>query len=405
MPKDKPCLYCGGEVRNVRKGEHIIPDAIGGTKTLKCVCTTCNNETLSVLDKELVSKSHLSIVSFEELKKKVGLSWDIDHDLDNMLLEAEPGAGFATMRQWPQIVFCEDGPQLRGDEKEFSELGSDPYQRIFLKHLCKAFSEYQQGQRRHRLIFEQIRKIQAGASYPPRAYAERRVRSFNDRMHFKCRYRDGGGKSFLLEQLKLLKTTTRFSKYDTVLGSPKPGFALSFDAITVIRALTKIGVNLLAEYCTKTEVDRYGFRSTIRFITAGASYVEPRRLLSRCGFVRPDFLSVLKCSPGSHKFRLAYYKIPQRWYLYCAFFGGMCCAKVEFEGVCNEDWTTIDITVPIESSSWSVETSTDNLEIPLRVSWEGLDALLPHLPPPVRQETTFTIQRRSVRDYGKQRST
>ena len=92
-------------------------------------------------------------------------------------------------------------------------------------------------------------------------------------------------------------------------------------------------------------------------------------------------------------------------YLYCAFFGGMCCAKVEFEGVCNEDWTTIDITVPIDSSNWSVETSTDNLEIPLRVRWEALDALLPHLPSPVRQETTFTIQRRSVRDYGKQRST
>jgi hypothetical protein len=43
----RPCIYCGEPIRKLKRGEHVIPEAIGGTRCLKTVCTTCNNEVLS----------------------------------------------------------------------------------------------------------------------------------------------------------------------------------------------------------------------------------------------------------------------------------------------------------------------------------------------------------------------
>src|SRR5438132_1628828 len=62
---DPTCMYCGGSVeKNHGKGEHIIQKAIGGARTLKDrVCTRCNNNELSEVDRELCSLSFLSVVA------------------------------------------------------------------------------------------------------------------------------------------------------------------------------------------------------------------------------------------------------------------------------------------------------------------------------------------------------
>ena len=52
----KMCIYCGGPVKGVRKGEHIVSRALGGTLGLRCVCTGCNTGVLSVLDTELAAR-------------------------------------------------------------------------------------------------------------------------------------------------------------------------------------------------------------------------------------------------------------------------------------------------------------------------------------------------------------
>ena len=44
MSTERLCLYCGNPTGKVRKGEHLIPDAIGGTLATKDVCGKCNNE-------------------------------------------------------------------------------------------------------------------------------------------------------------------------------------------------------------------------------------------------------------------------------------------------------------------------------------------------------------------------
>jgi HNH endonuclease len=67
------CIYCGQEFKNVRRGEHIVPNAIGGTLTVsdvckeKKVCQQCNTGILSDLDNELCRQSFLSVVAATEL--------------------------------------------------------------------------------------------------------------------------------------------------------------------------------------------------------------------------------------------------------------------------------------------------------------------------------------------------
>src|SRR5687768_12587479 len=96
------CIYCGGPLGKVGKGEHIIADIIGGVRTIKEVCRQCNNGVLSDLDRELCSASPLCIIAAEVLGNGIGQAWDVDHDEGNMLLEAMPNWGTQSMTLWPQ---------------------------------------------------------------------------------------------------------------------------------------------------------------------------------------------------------------------------------------------------------------------------------------------------------------
>jgi HNH endonuclease len=87
---NRVCVYCGGAVHKVRKGEHIIPVALGGKRTIsdsckdRTVCNPCNNGPLSQLDTELCSRSPLSIVAARELDAFVWQTWDVDHGGSNV---------------------------------------------------------------------------------------------------------------------------------------------------------------------------------------------------------------------------------------------------------------------------------------------------------------------------------
>jgi hypothetical protein len=82
---------------------------------------------LSQLDKELCSRSFLSIVASQEIDSYLWQAWDIDHDSNNLLLEARPSwAADKTLNSlvcYPQITFEPHGPDIRGDCNEMTQFG------------------------------------------------------------------------------------------------------------------------------------------------------------------------------------------------------------------------------------------------------------------------------------------
>src|SRR4051794_29926242 len=110
------CMYCGAAVEKSHgKGEHIIQKALGGAKPLRDqVCTRCNNNELSEVDRELCSLSYLSIVASQEIEGHLALVWDVDHGSRNLLVEAQPvWASDYVLNQlvaYPQVTFDKHGP-------------------------------------------------------------------------------------------------------------------------------------------------------------------------------------------------------------------------------------------------------------------------------------------------------
>lgn len=87
----RTCIYCGGEALKVRKGEHIVPKAIGGRRTIsdfckgRTICNPCNNGPLSELDEELCHRSPLSVIASQEIDSHIWQVWDVDHRTDNLV--------------------------------------------------------------------------------------------------------------------------------------------------------------------------------------------------------------------------------------------------------------------------------------------------------------------------------
>jgi hypothetical protein len=96
--------------RPVRRGEHIVPEAIGGRWTIhqvcgsKKVCKTCNNGVLSDLDKELCSKSPISVIAADEIGGFIAQTWDVDEAAGNLLMEARPDLKRKSMTLYPQMI-------------------------------------------------------------------------------------------------------------------------------------------------------------------------------------------------------------------------------------------------------------------------------------------------------------
>lgn len=173
----KFCLYCGDAVAKQKRGEHIIPAAIGGEATIRDVCTSCNNGVLSELDRELCSRSPLSLIAAEELKQYLHEAWDVDISAGNLLLEAER-TGDGSMTVLPQMIFGEE-VEVRWDAESILEFGRENFETLFISRLVLAFQAYLSGEKR-RLLFEEIKRDSylAHYQYPPRVFTRTPVAEF-----------------------------------------------------------------------------------------------------------------------------------------------------------------------------------------------------------------------------------
>jgi hypothetical protein len=384
----KACIYCGTLVKEPKKGrgEHIIPEAIGGTLTLNQVsenrvCERCNNGVLSVIDNELCRRSHLSVIASQEIDAHLWQVWDVDHSAGNLLVEARPrwqDRLLASLVCYPQITFERDGPKIRGDMEDMQSIGSENFDHVLIKAAKGAFQRFCRDEK-NGLYFEQIHTQIAteGYRYPPRAFTKHPIRTIAraiDKHPFTIRYLTERDKRFALHGFSTLGGKA-FNRRSQVMGSRMPAMSVYFDPGVTLRALMKIGVNLLAAYCKKTPISTETFPKVIRLIR-GDIHPTPVDVASN-GFVRADGLEDIKGPPGTHTFRLVF--VDGEWFVYSSFFGGRIGAFVHFPGPNKEDWNSAEIAAPIGSKAWPFKESRLITPMRVRIEWTDSAKICPSL--------------------------
>lgn len=378
--KPKSCIYCGGSLDGVQRGEHIVQKAIGGTLTLDTVCNDCNGS-FSDIDREFCSRSPASVIASKVIDSHLWQVWDVDHSAENLLVEARPDWEDQSFVDYPQIIFEKSGPQFRGDFAEMRRIGGEHFVRILVKYARLSFQLYRAGKRRC-LHFEKIvpdSRLTLGYRMPPRIFTRHSIHELRRRLENgktpSCilRFRTEADRRFALNELDNWRTSTKSSRFEIGRGSAFPSVGVYFDMGKTLRAMAKIAVNLLAHCCEKTPVNCDSFGPVINVIR-GKDHVNPA-LFTRNGFVQPDLLGQIKVQNNAHSFRLVH--LDGNWIVYSAYFGGRVGTIVVFPGPNFEEWITADLTVPLNSRQWTLRTSPLLQPLKVKPLWKGLDQIIP----------------------------
>jgi hypothetical protein len=166
-----------------------------------------------------------------------------------------------------------------------------------------------------------------------------------------------------------------FDRWTQLRGSHVPTITVYFDVGLTMRALMKIGVNLLAAYCTKTPVHCDTFRTAIRLIL-GKTQPDPQKHLAGNGFVHAEDIQAI-AQTGCHSFRLLH--MGGQWMIYSSFFGGRIGSAVTFPGPNYEDWGTLDVVAPVHSKDWTVTRASLAWPLKMRVEWNTSALIAPSL--------------------------
>jgi hypothetical protein len=381
------CVYCGKPVRKTGRGEHIVPKVIGGALTIadvsdRVVCSTCNNGVLSNLDRELCSRSHLSIVASQEIDAHLWQAWEVDTTSGNVLLDARPVWDGVELRQlicFPQITFERGGPELRGDLQEIQDFGRDNFEKVLFKSVRHAFERYRRGEKRV-LHFEHIQSATTSQGYrhPPRIFARRSIKEIADNykaQRFVLRYCNSDDKRFALRCLSRFDDPPKVNRWREKTGTLLPAIGHFFDMGLTLRALLKIGINLLAAFCQKTPVDKRTFRKAISVI-CGAAEVQPA-LIDENGFVEASGITQIQAPGRSHSFRLVHHD--GHWLIYSSFFGGRIGSVVSIPGPNKEEWNTLEVVAPLNDKDWSVSRYKVLNPIKVRIEWSDIAKIAPTL--------------------------
>jgi hypothetical protein len=367
------CIYCGGPVGRVKKGEHVIPDALGGSVKLKTVCNRCNNA-MSDIDKELVWESPIRLVSWEVLGNHSNDILEFNARR-NLALEARVLPGYVSPVLWPQVVFEPKAPGFFADLNEMKAVGPERYCRVFYAYLMQARRTLQDGSKRPQWLWHRRHKSPRRGLYPPRVFTRHTWDEFNDGMHFECWYVGSLDKNELLYKLDNWRPFEEKTYIQENWGVIDPESFLSYRPRLILRALVKIGINLLAHLCQKTIIGKATFPKA----TSYARYDNVNGPDEGAyGFVINDEIQTLGCPAKAHKFRLTYDS--SWWHMACSFFGGRIGAVVAFPGRNDEAWRRADIVVPLNSGDWTVTTSPIIVPTRFHAEWADTSRIIPSVP-------------------------
>ncbi len=347
MPEqNNQCIYCGQDVRGVRKGEHVVPQALGTTVTIRRVCNECNNNELSRLDKELVSASPLHIAAREELDIVGDNVWDYNTQLD-LAIEGRLVENSSAVVQWPQVILDEGQTVFCYDIEEVEKVGQQVCYEAFRKQLITAVQTVRRNDRRPRLRWHSIPNLPKRGRFPPRVFTRHNCDDLHEGISFECRYHGTIDRNDVLSRLEKWQIDLNSTKEMTMEGVIDPEAATSYRPRWILRALVKIGINLLA-YVMENDFQREAFSDAIQFVIRD---IGEGPSSNECGFLTKDITESLTCPHNSHKFILQY---DGNWALDCSFFGGIVGATVLFPGQNWENVRRIEIVAPLGSSDWEV---------------------------------------------------
>jgi len=379
------CLYCG-LIRKLSR-EHIVPEALGGRELLPNstgICSKCNNGVLSELDRELCNRSVLSVIASREISGSVWQTWDVDHREGGIFIEARPiwkDQQISSFVSYPQIVFRNNGPAYHADASEVSQFGNDRFSYTILQSLRRCFQGYLRKEKR-RIHFESISidLVNSKERYPPRAFFRRSVQELADNppTSFVLRYCTPADKRLAIRELGKLGSDLQNKGQSRILPSSNtPRLAIDLDGGKVLRAVLKIGLNLLSHCCIETSLRHPEFKKWIGLVS-GALPVRINHL-KQCGFTRPYCVQNLFHTGKSHRFRIIYDS--GIWKIYSSYFNGDAATYAAFRGPSFEDWVTMDLEMPLATGEIQVLTST-KLVLPMQtasIEWQDSGKICPSL--------------------------
>ncbi len=303
------CIYCSLEKESSR--EHVVQDALGGVDFLTTVCTDCNRA-MSGIDDMLATKSPLSLLVRRELNGTGPNSWDVDDARNRLLLEARQTPGRDSMTLMPQVIFDGSERLLYFDEDDAAALGTESLQERFYSRLRNAYEHFKvygpsakkkDHKNRDMLKLRHVKTVREKYRFPPRICCQQAIRAFKKPVMFELRYRSEEDCHRTLDTLGKLKWHSRTAVSKMQLGSHEPEIHFSYCVTDTLRALAKIGFNLLAYHCSNTAPSRTTFLRTVEWILDG-KHADEFGDVTRYGFVEPESGQPLNCPFGSHMFRL-----------------------------------------------------------------------------------------------------
>lgn len=392
LPPEKPyvCMYCNATVKKAargKRGEHVIPEAIGGGFTLnqvceRRVCERCNSGVLSNVDRELCSRSFLSMVASQIRGKPLWQAWDVDHQANNLLVEASPDwnadGTLKNLTCYPQLVF--DRPRIvtRGDAEQAEMFGHRNFANLLIRAAKNAYGRFRETGKGIR--FEEIYSnvVRSGYRMPARLFTPRTIFELAndvDKATFVLRFVDPNDRKPALDKIPEIIPHDGRSHWKQQLGSHAPALSFYFDIGMTIRGLIKIGFNLVAALCERTDVGRSNFPEAVHIIQTG--FTPTRRHLSTIGYVHPESLMSLHRDDPSHVFQVVHHQMA--WHVYSSFFGGRVCSYVNFPGPSNEDWTTATVVAALDSDEWKPHKSNLTQLIPCKVAGQRGENVVPSM--------------------------
>ena len=260
-----------------------------------------------------------------------------------------------------QLIFDGGKKHLRCSIDDLELLGASGVRDRFVYPVLDAFRAHERGEKR-RLHFDRVPYLPEVYRLPPRVFARTMIGCFKERHSFILRYRDEHDKRSALAALESWSPAREFrnARSQLDLASRQPSIQLIFRPEYVLRALLKIGVNLLAYCCEGTQVTCDTFPETFNLILGNRS--PNRQDFNLTGFIEPPGEKYSFAAPDSHAFRLS--RTGNRWLIQAAFFEGAVCATCTIDGPSKENWRTAELVFPYVAgkpdriSKYSLQIST-----------------------------------------------